>query len=165
MRTSVVLPEPFGPSRPYRSPARTSRSTESTASTAPKLLATDLVTIMPLPGLRRELGGRALQQLAVHEPGQHERARGGVGVQQDGGDQPRADDHPGPVPDLDRDPAVVARGADQVQPGDPADLKDRERGQAPAVNSDLAESERRREPGPAGQGAGEDYRAEIAQRP
>src|SRR5438874_13832325 len=43
------------------------------------------------------------QHLAVHQAGQHEGARRGAGVQQDGGDQPRADQHAGPVPDLQGD--------------------------------------------------------------
>src|SRR3954469_6862628 len=38
IRSSVVLPAPFGPSSPRTSPAATSRSMPSTARTTPKLL-------------------------------------------------------------------------------------------------------------------------------
>src|SRR6476619_8553468 len=41
---SVVLPAPFGPSRPKNSPCRTTRSTPASACTAPKRRATSIAS-------------------------------------------------------------------------------------------------------------------------
>ena len=45
MRTSVVLPDPFGPSRPNRMPAGIRRSTPATAVTRPYLFISPCVAI------------------------------------------------------------------------------------------------------------------------
>src|SRR5687767_4541379 len=56
MRTVVVLPAPFGPSRPYTVPAGTVRSTPSTARVSPKTLTRPDVSMAFMISLSRISG-------------------------------------------------------------------------------------------------------------
>src|SRR5689334_745358 len=78
MRSSVVLPEPEGPSKASNSPLSTRRSTLSSAAKSPKRLTiflTSIVTMMPFQtAFERDLDHQRDQRKHGQERGDRERS-------------------------------------------------------------------------------------------
>src|SRR4051812_27643038 len=87
IRSSVVLPEPDGPSRARNSPSATSSETPLSAGKRPKALATLSIfrDILVLPG-RRQLAGEGELQCGLENEGDKAEAR------QEAGRRERADE-------------------------------------------------------------------------
>src|SRR5512137_246267 len=91
MRRVVVLPAPFGPSRPKTLPRGTSRERSFTATWPAKAfpipLRTMALSFMGPPGPRREADGRSVRGAKRHPVEPYERAaRGFPGAPCDAGD-------------------------------------------------------------------------------
>ena len=148
IRTSVVLPDPFGPSSPNRAPVGTVSDTPSTATTFRKRFVRPSVSMTvtrPPPG---QLGDRLVQHRRV-DRAEQQRPRPAPRAhrhrQQGGGDAGRATRR-----HLDGDPARGGGRVDGALGDVAAGGHEHERGQPGAVHADPGQRRaRQRDPGPA----------------